>query len=576
MYVQRRNAIPPAFAAVSILVALLAVFAFELSNTQAKSKSDVSARVHERAVLAAALIDSLFETVNQQAPLDARRYGAAVVSDDLLDANRRQSLYLVLLDDSGRVLAHSRGFTKQAEANLADSAALRLVRSGRPYGLGNVLPYGKEGVVNLAVVLRTAAGKRTLVTGFKPSALGTFIGGELAKIPGVKGARNYLVDGRRKVLASTDPARKAGYVFSDPAVAAVLARPSGQADGRYYDQAGIKNSTWRVVLTAPEGPLFASVSGLRKWVPWTIFVAFALVAIAALMLGRRTLRASDEINEKNAELGRVNAELADTNAMLERRAAELARSNEELAQFASIASHDLQEPLRKVRTFTQQVTVMEADALSDKGRDYLERANAAAERMQKLIEDLLRFSRVSTHARPFAAVDLGTVMREVLGDLEVEVERSDATVLVGDLPVINGDELQLRQLMQNLLSNALKFRREDVAPEIAIDARVAGDTATITVRDNGIGFEPQYNRRIFRVFERLHGRGTYPGTGIGLALCRKIAERHGGSIVADGVPGAGSTFTVSLPTNQHEDVISINPHEDDDVGTRREEERVHA
>ena len=439
-----------------------------------------------------------------------------------------------------------------------------------------MLPYGEHGVVNLAVVLKTAAGKRTLVTGFKPSALGAFIGGELAKIPGVKGARNYLLDGSRKVLASTDPARKAGYVFSDPDEAAVLARPNGEADGRYYDQAGITNSTWRVVLTAPEGPLFASVSGLRKWVPWTIFVAFALVGVAALWLGRRTLRANEEIGEKNAELGRVNAELADTNAMLARRAAELARSNEELAQFASIASHDLQEPLRKVRTFTQQVTVMEADALSDKGRDYLERANAAAERMQKLIEDLLRFSRVSTHARPFAAVDLGAVTREVLEDLELEVERSGATVHVGELPVINGDDLQLRQLMQNLLSNALKFRREDVAPEITIDARVAGDTATITVRDNGIGFEPQYNRRIFRVFERLHGRGTYPGTGIGLALCRKIAERHGGSIVADSVPGAGSTFTVTLPTNQHEDVISINPHDDDVAGSRREEDRVHA
>ena len=262
--------------------------------------------------------------------------------------------------------------------------------------------------------------------------------------------------------------------------------------------------------------------------------------------------------------------------MLARRAAELARSNEELEQFASIASHDLQEPLRKVRTFTQQVTVTESGNLSDKGRDYLERANGAAERMQKLIEDLLRFSRVSTHARPFAPVDLGAITHEVLEDLDFEVERSGAVVHVGDLPTIKGDALQLRQLMQNLLSNALKFRRADVVPEIAIDAAVAGDTATITVRDNGIGFEPQYSLRIFRVFERLHGRGSYPGTGIGLALCRKIVERHGGTIVADSVPGAGSTFVVTLPTNQQEDVITVGHAVDGEHEVREEQQHAHA
>ncbi len=145
------------------------------------------------------------------------------------------------------------------------------------------------------------------------------------------------------------------------------------------------------------------------------------------------------------------------------RAAELARSNAELEQFASIASHDLQEPLRKVRTFAERVTVMEADHLSDKGRDYLQRVNAAAERMQCLIEDLLKFSRLGTHGRAFAPVDLARITRDVLVDLEALVERSEGIVRVGALPTINADELQMRQLMQNLISNALKFRREGVA-----------------------------------------------------------------------------------------------------------------
>jgi light-regulated signal transduction histidine kinase (bacteriophytochrome) len=339
-----------------------------------------------------------------------------------------------------------------------------------------------------------------------------------------------------------------------------LGHSSANMGGQYYDQIPLSNSTWRIVLVAPDGPLFASVSGLRKWIPWLIFICFALFAIAALALGQRVLRSAKEVREANARLALLNTELEATNETLERRARELARSNAELEQFASIASHDLQEPLRKVRTFTQQAAVIEADSLSDRGRDYLERANAAAERMQKLIEDLLKFSRVATHGRPFTRVDLAQVTREVLEDLEAQVEHSGALVHVGALPTISADALQMRQLLQNLISNAIKFRRAGVTPEVWVDATLLDDRVRLTVRDNGIGFDPQYSRRIFRVFERLHGRGEYPGTGIGLALCRRIAERHGGNIVADSEPDTGATFTVTLPTRQRDEVLIISEH----------------
>jgi signal transduction histidine kinase len=210
--------------------------------------------------------------------------------------------------------------------------------------------------------------------------------------------------------------------------------------------------------------------------------------------------------------------------------------------------------------------VTDADNLSEKGHDYLRRANAAAERMQKLIEDLLRFSRVATHGRPFAPVNLRTIAEEVLSDLEAQVEQAEAVVEIGQLPTISADALQMRQLMQNLISNAIKFRRPGVVPEVKIESETEGETARITVTDNGIGFEPEYSRRIFRVFERLHGRSEYPGTGIGLALCRKIAERHGGTVVAESEPGVGSVFTVTLPLHQKEEVL-IPPapleHDDD-------------
>jgi signal transduction histidine kinase len=567
---KRREAILGLFAALLLILALLTVFAIELSNTQAKSKADVEARVHERGVLAAALLSSLFDTVEQQVPQEARLYGTRTVSDRTMDANRKTNTYLALLGPSGNVIASSRGFTAQAHGDLSISAALRLVRADNPYGLGNVLPYGTTGVINFAVPLPTRYGRRILLTGFAPTALAPFLTGDLRKIPGVRGAHNYVIDGHAVVLASTNPAFRVGYAFTG-ARRKALARTSGDRNGHYYDEVGLPHSTWRIVLAAPDGPLFASVSGLHKWIPWLIFIAFAVVALVALALAGRVLRSAAQVRRSNARLAVLNRELGQANAELEARAAELARSNAELDQFASIASHDLQEPLRKVRTFTQQLTVTDADNLSEKGRDYLERANRAAERMQRLIEDLLKFSRVATHGRAFAPVDMEDLTRGVLQDLELQIANAGAVVHLDELPVVEGDEFQMRQLMQNLISNAVKFRREDVEPEIDIEGAVVDGHARITVRDNGIGFEPEYARRIFRVFERLHGRGRYPGTGIGLALCRKIVERHGGEIVAESHPGSGASFTVTLPVPAGSELppTAVNGH-------GREREEAHA
>jgi signal transduction histidine kinase len=566
----RRVALVALLSASLLVLGLLTVFAIELADTQAKSKRDVEQRVHERGVLAAALIDSLFGTVVQQTPQDQRLYGGRVLSARTLDRQRQQNAYIAVLDPSGRVLAHSRGFTAQAQQDLAHSAALTLIRSRRAYGLGNLLPYGRSGVLNLAVPFPTRFGVRILLTGFEPRTLGPFLSADLYKIPGVTGAHNYVLDGNGAVLGSTNPAIPVGHTFNSPSQRTALAKASGEINGHYYDQTTVANSTWRVVLAAPSGPLFASVSGSRKLVPWLIFAGFALVAGLALALGLRVLRDGQKLRSANVRMAEANRALEATNDELDTRARELARSNAELEQFASIASHDLKEPLRKVRTFTQQVATADAQNLSDQGLDYIERANLAAERMQQLIDDLLKYSRVSTHGRPFAPVDLSQLTAGVLQDLELEVARADATVRVGKLPTINGDALQLRQLMQNLISNALKFRREGVPAEVTIDGGVADGVARIVVRDNGIGFEPQYNGRIFRVFERLHGRGRYPGTGIGLALCLKIAERHGGTVTADGVPGVGASFTVTIPVDLKREVVTVPQN-----GHRPVEEEAH-
>ena len=247
----------------------------------------------------------------------------------------------------------------------------------------------------------------------------------------------------------------------------------------------------------------------------------------------------------------------ESTAKLEKQAEDLARSNNELEQFASIAAHDLQEPLRKVQTFGDRLKTTAADTLDDRGRDYVDRMQNATARMQLLIDGLLGFSRVETQAQPFERIDMGDLATQVVSDLDLLIEEAGASVNIGQLPEIDADPLQMRQLLANLVGNALKYRTNDEAPIVEITSTKPSNghrgngLYQISIQDNGIGFEQEYAEQIFQMFERLHGRTDYPGTGIGLAISRKIVERHGGTITATGTPGVGSTFTITLPATQN-------------------------
>ncbi|MGD0745366.1 MAG: ATP-binding protein [Verrucomicrobiota bacterium] len=260
------------------------------------------------------------------------------------------------------------------------------------------------------------------------------------------------------------------------------------------------------------------------------------------------------------ELKMVQEALRNNEEKLRQFAAQLERSNRELQDFAYVASHDLQEPLRKIVVFGERLKEKCGENLDAEAGDCLVRMQKAAARMQNLINELLTFSRVTTKARPFEPVDLAKVADDVVSDLEGRIELVKGRVTVGTLPVIDAEPLQMRQLLQNLIGNALKFHRPDVPPVVEVRADMfsgrapqAGPDAPeeelcrLTVSDNGIGFDEKYLDRIFNVFQRLHSRNEYEGTGMGLAIARKIAVFHHGDITAKSKPGSGATFIVTLP-----------------------------
>ena len=241
------------------------------------------------------------------------------------------------------------------------------------------------------------------------------------------------------------------------------------------------------------------------------------------------------LQDQEKLLRQRNADLQQSLSLLHESQERLQHSNRELEEFAYVASHDLQEPLRKILSFSD-----------------LTRIRHAAQRMQTLINDLLQFSRLTTQAQPFVPTDLAQVAREVLADLEVRIQETQARIEVGELPVIQADPLQMRQLLQNLIGNALKFHKPGAPPQIRVTcAPSVGDNGSarydLIVADNGIGFDPKYADQIFTIFQRLNGTGQFEGTGVGLAICKKICEHHRGTIAATGTPGAGATFVARLP-----------------------------
>jgi light-regulated signal transduction histidine kinase (bacteriophytochrome) len=267
------------------------------------------------------------------------------------------------------------------------------------------------------------------------------------------------------------------------------------------------------------------------------------------------LERTDDLRRRNSDLKRAETDLQKKNEELE-------QINDQLEAFAHVASHDLQEPLRKIQTYSNRLFQLESDNLSPKGRELHDRIQNSTERMRNLIQDLLTFSKSNFSDAKFERVDLNTLLAEVLSDLEVKISDKNATIESRGLPTMLVIKFQFHQLLLNLIGNALKFSKPNEPAHILITSEVITPNEIrsiepaareenynlITIADNGIGFDQRFADRIFEMFHRLHNRAHYEGTGIGLAICKKIVENHRGFIMAEGRPGEGATFRIYLPT----------------------------
>lgn len=308
----------------------------------------------------------------------------------------------------------------------------------------------------------------------------------------------------------------------------------------------------------------ATVTGKALYEGWRLrkdgSVFWGSVVMTAIHNEEGGLVGFTKVTRDLTEKKRTEERLKATTAKLEEKNRELERINEELSSFAYISSHDLQEPLRKIQTFSDRILEVEYNNLSDKGRDYFERMQRGAQRMQKLIHDILAYSRTTTADKKFEPTNLNEILNLSKTELEIQINEKNAVIESMPLPTLNVIPFQIQQLFNNLINNALKFSKPDRQPHIKITSEIAADPEKIaslnlhpgtychiSIKDNGIGFDPAFERKIFEVFQRLHGRSEYGGTGIGLAICKKIVENHRGILFAEGVPDQGATFHFYLP-----------------------------
>ena len=506
--------------------------AWQLAQSQADSRASLRDRFADRAPVATSVVDGLFRSIftGQAQDLDPTVFGAPRVGTAALDAmaRRGKNVYVVVTDARGRVVGASTGAPRRPPGlERFERQALR-----RGYGLSDVQG-GRVPTLLNAVRFATPSGPRLLVSASPEKAYAEFLQGTLKPLVRSADDAAFLLDGRGQAIAAVP--RRAGPVGSLGRMAGT--RRSGEVSTprgpRFFAAAPVGGSSWRTVLTVPESALYAPAGGLGQWLPWAILGLLVTALLGAAWLVRRLSETGSRLSRSNNELELANANLA--------------RSNADLEQFAYVASHDLSSPLRSVAGFSQMLAKRYRGRLDAEADTWIGYVEQGVGRMQRVIDDLLLYSRVDREETRPEPVDLEEVLDEVRRSLGPQLEESGGELTHGPLPVVLAEHTHMLQVLQNLVGNALTYVAPGVEPHVDVAARREGGRVRISVTDNGLGIDPEHVDRIFKMFQRLHAEDEHPGTGIGLAIAKKIVERYGGQIEVTAAPGGGSTFGFTVP-----------------------------
>jgi len=522
------------FAAAALLIVVVAgVF---LRSTQERQREDLRDRYADRTVVSVSLIDSLFAVaLSGQVDDLSRTLRGGRVSTRALDRRALQSNapWAVVVDSSGRVVGASSRAPRAIVQRIGSEPYVRSALRPGGYGLGDV-----DGeAVPTAIGFPTPSGWRAFVTAAPRRLIEAFLEGTLQPLPGVDGARAYVFDGEGRRIAAASQSIEVPEQTPQLVRALRENRARGTLDTasgeRFFAVERVDNSRWRLAVTIPTDVLYASASGASRALPWVILALTAAALLGVAFLLARLVGATRELRTANAELAASNAELA--------------RSNADLEQFAYVASHDLSEPLRTVAGFSQLLGRRYKGALDPQADRFIEHMTQGVDRMQQLIDDLLVYSRVGRTPVGQGQVDLDRLLDDVVHALGPTIAERGAQITRDHLPRVHGEESLLRQVLQNLVANAIKFTADGVTPRVHVSASHERGEWRIAVSDNGIGVDPEQREAIFKMFGRLHPGDAYPGTGIGLALVKRIVERHGGRVWVEPGLGGGSVFTFTLP-----------------------------
>jgi signal transduction histidine kinase len=524
---------------------LLAVFAWVIASSQSTSRDQAEHGLLAQATTAAGLTTAVFSVSDaRQARLAAKNYGGATVNRVTLTALTKhgQLAYAYITNSDGRTLAASPGANRFASAEPGRSSiAIDHALQGRPWFSDLFRSARHRFLVEQAIPFPTKFGRRVEVMVYPARLLSGFLSSYLVSALPDKATHGFVLDGRGRIVGGSVAGVPIGKLPSPDFLAILASAPQGAAAHGQYDvstgpfegeryvvAAPIGGSAWRVGLTEPTSVLFPPDVGSQSWITWTVFIAFALAAIGCVFFLRRSLIGAARL------------------VVQARRDVALQATNAELDAFSYSVSHDLRAPLRAIDGFSRIALEDDEGTLTDSQRRHLGLVRDNTQTMGDLIDDLLAFSHLASQPLQRSSVRMSALAREVEGELSAEHARRRIVFTNGKLPVVQADPALLRQVLVNLIGNAVKYSSESDPAQITVGSEQQDGELVFCVADNGVGFDMRYAAKLFQVFQRLHRAEDYDGTGVGLAIVERIVTRHGGRVWAESSPGEGATFYFTL------------------------------